>query len=78
MTQTFVPFLQAAKTGAVTHPHERTGFTNYPPTSSTPSPEAPSPAQHLPRCELKKEGDRIVEIRIFCNCGEVVQLKCDY
>lgn len=31
-----------------------------------------------PIITLKKEGDRVVQIRIQCLCGQIIELACDY
>jgi hypothetical protein len=33
---------------------------------------------HLPVITLKKEGDRVVQIRVQCVCGQIIDLACDY
>ena len=30
------------------------------------------------KVELKRDGDRVTEIRIHCRCGELIELACDY
>ena len=30
------------------------------------------------KVELKREGERITQIRIHCRCGEVIELDCQY
>jgi hypothetical protein len=31
-----------------------------------------------PVITLKKEGDRITQIRVQCVCGQIIELACDY
>jgi len=31
-----------------------------------------------PVITLKKEGDRVVQIRVQCVCGQIIDLACDY
>ena len=30
------------------------------------------------KVELKREGERITQIRVQCRCGEVIELECEY
>lgn len=77
MTNTFVPFLQAAKTNS-----RGVGNESF---AVLPSPGADEKTAillhepiHSPRVEVKKDGEVITEIRVFCSCGQVIQLKCEY
>lgn len=31
-----------------------------------------------PLITLKKDGERVVQIRVQCTCGQVIELACDY
>ena len=42
-----------------------------------PSEKAEAPCGD-PKVELKRDGDRITQIRVHCRCGEVVELACEY
>ena len=76
MAAEFVPFLPAlrAKTGA-TGPSSDSVFS--PVQTSTPAPKPCPPAADL-KVELKRDGDRITQIRIQCHCGETIELDCEY
>jgi hypothetical protein len=77
MSAEFVPFLQsinsrlAAKAPAAE-------FSPLP-EGQSPSAANPAPARHAEvKVELKRDGDRISQIRIYCRCGEMIELDCDY
>jgi hypothetical protein len=75
MTHQFVPFLQAAKSKpADSSPETFSLLENLSTGSPSPGPEK----NHAPRLELKRVGEEITEIRIYCSCGEIIQLKCEY
>ncbi len=77
MSAEFVPFLPALreKTG-----HACSGTdTAFSPvqTMAQASPKPAHPALDL-KVELKRDGDRITQIRIQCRCGETIELDCEY
>jgi hypothetical protein len=78
MTADFVPFVPAstAKTSA---PFPARPFTPL-------TPKAASAAAHVESCsrggemkvELKRDGERITQIRVQCRCGELIEIDCEY
>lgn len=39
----------------------------------------PKPQPHsASSVELKRDGDRITQIRVHCRCGEVIEIDCEY
>jgi hypothetical protein len=39
----------------------------------------PASSPHRPvNLELKRDGDRITQIRITCRCGDLIELDCEY
>lgn len=93
MPAEFTPLAQVLKARVVSSVssagHETTHFrplgrTGAPPVSSGASPdpsaqnkssESPHVAAHI---ELKREGDRISQIRITCRCGDLIEIDCEY
>jgi hypothetical protein len=73
MSAEFVPFLQAINSRLAAH---------TPPSDFAPLPESKdssAPTRHGEvKVELKRDGDRISQIRIYCRCGELIELNCDY
>jgi hypothetical protein len=40
---------------------------------------APSPHAHRPATiDVKRDGQRISQIRVQCRCGEVIEIDCEY
>ena len=79
MSAQFIPFLQSMQARLPQRASSQgTGFIPV----ATPSvPEKPAVASGScgeVKVELKRDGDRIQEIRIHCKCGEVIELLCDY
>jgi hypothetical protein len=72
MPAEFVPFIQSVSARLNS------------PGSSQNSQTTASPAAHTHvlqgevKVELKREGDRITQIRIQCRCGELIELACEY
>lgn len=63
--------LSAAAAGAATSNGE-TAFSG----SRTPS---ASPEQHRAvNIEVKRDGERISQIRVQCRCGELIEIDCEY
>jgi hypothetical protein len=76
MSGEFVPFLPSIKAQVVTSPVSTEG--NFSPIQSpTRTPEVCHPEAEL-KVELKREGDRITQIKIQCRCGETIELDCEY
>ena len=82
MSADFVPLLQGLR-ARLPQPTE-TPAADFSPLSAparSPAPDAPHPAGKCAgevKVELKRDGDRIQEIRIHCKCGEVIELACEY
>lgn len=86
MAGEFIPFLSAAKSlpvaGSPSAPHFRpvasaaaSGNTAF--LAKQPGP-IPGHAHGELKIELKRDGDRVSQIRIQCRCGEVIELDCEY
>ncbi len=75
MSADFVPFFQSINSRLAA---------NTPAAEFAPLPEnkgnpAPTPVRHGEvKVELKRDGDKISQIRIYCRCGELIELNCDY
>jgi len=77
MSAEFVPFLQSINSRLAA---------KGPAAEFSPLPEGQSPSAAKPaaashgevKVELKRDGDRITQIRIYCRCGEMIELNCDY
>ncbi len=85
MSADFVPFLQSIKSRVASAPGQNAAFSPLPQgDAASLSPTVPPalPHTHVPddqvKVELKREGDRITQIRIQCRCGELIELDCDY
>ena len=52
-------------------PHARKPVPDHVPGSS-------QPAKNGPRVELIKDGDVVVAIEVYCDCGKVIRLECEY
>jgi len=79
MSADFIPFLQSLNSRLSS---SQSSFAPLPQAASS-SASGPAPAHtHLPgaevKVELKRDGDRITQIRIHCRCGELIELNCDY
>lgn len=90
MAADFTPFTQALKarvlsatTGHETSHFRAVGNSNAPVPKSLAA-EAPpsSDGSAVPHAavniELKRDGDRVSQIRIHCRCGELIEIECDY
>lgn len=81
MSADFVPFLQSlnAKLNASAQNPE---FAPLPQAGGGGAVSAGAAHAHVTpgevKVELKREGDRVSQIRIQCRCGEVIELLCDY
>jgi hypothetical protein len=80
MSADFVPFVHTLNSRLASG-GQGTAFSPLP--SAAASPNAASPqhthgARGEVKVELKREGDRITQIRIQCRCGELIELDCDY
>ena len=76
MTADFVPFVPTPAVKA-SMPHG--GFT--PLTSKVASISTPTPAcsqRGEMKVELKREGERITQIRVLCRSGELIEIDCEY
>jgi hypothetical protein len=75
MSADFVPFLQAINSRFAAH----TPPSEFAPLPANKDASAPAPVRHGEvKVELKRDGDRISQIRIYCRCGELIELNCDY
>ena len=81
MSADFIPFLQTLNSRL------SSGQSSFAPlpqgtAPSTSGPTAAPAHTHRPagevKVELKRDGDRITQIRIHCRCGELIELNCDY
>ena len=45
---------------------------------AAPASGAPGPKSAKPLITLKREGERVTQIRIQCACGQVIELDCIY
>jgi hypothetical protein len=68
----FRPFLQTF--GSKTEPTVSFDAVCLP---ASPAPAVPSSCANV-AVELKRDGERITQIRVHCKCGEVIELACDY
>ena len=77
MSADFVPFLQAINSRIAANA-PAADFSPLPESHAQPAAK-PAPARHGEvKVELKRDGDRISQIRIYCRCGELIELNCDY
>jgi hypothetical protein len=74
MSAEFVPFLQSMNARAAA-PAQSGDFSPLPQNSAA---VPPSPRHGDVKVELKREGDRVSQIRIQCRCGELIELACEY
>jgi hypothetical protein len=77
MSADFIPFVQSIQSRAGAN---ASGADFAPvPESNAQTAAKPAPARHGEvKVELKRDGDRISQIRIYCRCGELIELNCDY
>jgi hypothetical protein len=48
-------------------------------TAETAKTAAPSAHAHRPATiDIKRDGERISQIRVQCRCGEVIEIECEY
>jgi hypothetical protein len=78
MSADFVPFLQSlnARLNSSTPAAEFSALPHNAGSHASPSHSAVSAAEV--KVELKRDGDRVTQIRIQCCCGELIELNCDY
>jgi hypothetical protein len=88
MSADFTPLAQAIKARISTSPsgHETAFF--KPVNAAAPalhkrvgdtSSIASAPSAHTAtNIELKRDGDRISQIRVHCRCGELIEIDCEY
>jgi hypothetical protein len=82
MAAEFTPLIASLKTslaGTAAGPKPAAIFA--PITTSTDASKVASAAPHAHssvRIEVKKEGERISQIRVQCRCGEVIEIDCEY
>jgi len=76
MPSDFVPFLPAIRTRLAS----ASPASEFSPALSAGPPETKPLAAHSGevKVELKRDGDRVSQIRIHCRCGEVIELDCSY
>jgi hypothetical protein len=80
MAAEFVPFLPTIRSqmGAASSATSDTAFSPVQTaTETTHTVKACAPPGEL-KVDLKREGDRITQIRIQCRCGELIELDCEY
>jgi hypothetical protein len=78
MSGDFRPFFETAGAKA-----SKSSINSFSPIASpSPSPAAVAPVAAAAcgevKVELKRDGERISEIRVLCRCGEVIELACEY
>ncbi len=85
MAGEFIPFLAAVKgagAGAVPArsfaPISAAGSGGTNPAAKTAPAIATAHAHRDVQIEVKRDGERISQIRIQCRCGELIELDCEY
>lgn len=85
MSADFVPLLQGLRSRLAQPAHGAAdSFTPVISASPLPASELTSGRPNQPhgcdevKVELKRDGEKIQEIRIHCKCGEVIELLCEY
>ena len=73
MPADFIPFAQATRSRTGSQSAEFVSH-NCPPAKAA---DSPAPASEV-KVQLKRDGERISQIRIECRCGEVIELDCTY
>ena len=81
MAAEFIPLvssLTASLAGTAAGPKP---FTQFAPVTASPDAKTAPTVQHAHRSvsiEVKKEGERISQIRVQCRCGEIIEIDCEY
>lgn len=85
MAAEFTPLAQVLKAKLATGPgeHDTVHFRPIAGTATTSSGDTalfakPQPTHRAVNIELKRDGDRITQIRIQCRCGDLIELDCEY
>lgn len=76
MSADFLPFLPSLRNRLAASPSG--GFAPTVSASTAPACSS-SVAQTTPvRVEVKRSGDRVTQIQVYCRCGELIEIDCEY
>jgi hypothetical protein len=80
MAAEFIPLISSMKANLAGTAAGAKPVSHFAPMITAPiAPKAASDAAHgTVAIDVKKEGERISQIRVQCRCGEVVEIVCEY
>ena len=82
MAADFTPIFPALKgkvTAGTEFLHRSQFVATAPPSADAPNPSSPiQPPHRAVHIEVKRDADRITQIRVQCRCGDLIEIECEY